>query len=117
MRKKCQHCGKFIRIFPFEIAKEIKLGITIYGYGHNYCIKKFQEKIKNNMITYFSFGQNHAHAKRGITFDKDCIVAIEAPSHDKARDIMFKEFGKKWSFQYDTLPDMSFFPRGIIKLR
>lgn len=35
---------------------------------------------------YFTFGQNHAHSVEGKTFDKDCVVEIEAESSGKARD-------------------------------
>ncbi len=65
---------------------------------------------------YFTFGQSHAYAYGGRTFDKDCVVEIEAENKDDAREKMFEIFGAKWSFQYDKLPNMSFFPRGIMKI-
>ena len=66
---------------------------------------------------YFTFGQSHAHAYGGITYDKDCVIEIEAESSGEARERMFNAFGKKWSMEYDKLPNMDYFPRGIIKLR
>jgi len=68
------------------------------------------------MKTYFTFGQAHAHAIAGKTFDKDCVVCIDAPTHEQARTIMFDTFGQQWSNQYDTKPDMSYYPRGIFTL-
>jgi hypothetical protein len=68
------------------------------------------------MKYYFTFGQGHAHAYGGRTYDKDCVVEIEAESYDAARERMFEAFGPKWSMQYDKLPDMSYFPRGIFTL-
>ena len=65
---------------------------------------------------YFTFGQSHVHSVNGITFDKDIVVEITANNSGEARDIMFDTFGDKWCFEYKKLPDMSFFPRGIIKL-
>lgn len=62
---------------------------------------------------YFTFGQYHAHAVNGITFDKDCVVEIEA---DDPRQVMYETFGQKWAFEYSNLPDMRYFPRGVIKL-
>lgn len=62
---------------------------------------------------WFTFGQTHAHSVNGITFDKDCVVEIEA---EEPRDKMFDTFGVKWAMQYDQPPDMRHFPRGIIKL-
>lgn len=65
---------------------------------------------------YFTFGQNHTHAFNGRTFDKDCIVEIEAEDYDKARKKMFSAFGDKWAQQYRDVPDISFYPRGIFKI-
>jgi hypothetical protein len=63
---------------------------------------------------YFTFGQDHAHAVNGFTFDKDVVAVIEAQDSSAARDRMFEVFGPKWAFQYDiTPPDMSDFPRGF----
>jgi len=62
---------------------------------------------------YFTFGQSHAHAYGGKTYDKDCVVKIEAKDSSEARTKMFNAFGDKWSMQYDKLPDMSFYPRGV----
>jgi len=63
---------------------------------------------------YFSFGQTHAHSVAGFTYDKDVIVEIEA---ENPRDVMFETFGDKWGFEYISKPNMSFFPRGIKKLK
>jgi hypothetical protein len=64
---------------------------------------------------YFTFGQCHEHIINGVAFDKDCVVEIES---SVPRQVMFDTFGNKWAMQYDdTPPDMSHFPRGIIKLQ
>lgn len=68
------------------------------------------------MNYYFTFGQNHAHAYNGVTYDKDCVVKIKAENWEEARTKMFEAFGSKWSFQYEELPDLSYFPRGIFEL-
>lgn len=65
------------------------------------------------MKAYFTFGQGHAHSVNGFTYDKDVVVEIEAKD---PRRVMFETFGSKWSTEYDELPDMSFFPRGVKKL-
>lgn len=66
---------------------------------------------------YFTFGQNHTHSVNGFTYDKDIVVQIDAKNSNGARTIMFNIFGKKWSMQYEELPDMSYFPRGIKRVR
>lgn len=67
---------------------------------------------------FLSFGQTHAHAIPGHpTFDKDTICVITAESNEAARKIAFDTFGAKWCFIYEEKPDMSFFPRGLIKLK
>ena len=53
----------------------------------------------------------------GVTLDKNIILEIEAPTHADARAIMFHHFRSEWSMQYDKLPNMEYFPRGIYKLR
>lgn len=65
---------------------------------------------------YFTFGQNHAHSYGGRTYDKDCVVEIEAANMGEARDKMWDAFDAKWASQYDEIPDMHYFPRGIFKL-
>lgn len=78
----------------------------------NQCCKP--EKIMTT--SYFTFGQCHAHAVNGITFDKDCVVEITA---EDPRQTMVDTFGAKWSMQYDEMPPetLRHFPRGIIKLK
>lgn len=66
---------------------------------------------------YFTFGQSHAHSVGGFTYDKDVVVEIEAKTSNDARQEMFETFGRKWSMQYDDLPDMTLFRRGVKKLR
>ena len=56
------------------------------------------------------------HRVGGFTYDADIVVEIEAENEDIAREKMFTNFGAKWSMQYNKLPDMSYFPRGIKKL-
>jgi hypothetical protein len=65
---------------------------------------------------YISFGQIHVHSVNGKTFDKDCICAIEAKDEEEAREKAFECFGNKWCFIYKEIPDMKWFPRGIINL-
>lgn len=59
---------------------------------------------------YFTFGQSHAHAVGGFTYDKDIVVKIVSPN---PRASMFELFDDKWAFEYDEKPDMSFYPRGV----
>jgi hypothetical protein len=63
--------------------------------------------------SYFTFGQNHVHKINNIIFDKDCVVMIQS---ENPIDTMFEVFGEKWAMQYDKEPDLSWYPRGIIKL-
>lgn len=61
---------------------------------------------------YFTFGQSHTHSFNGKTLDKDIVVKITSTS---PRDTMFELFGNKWAMEYDELPDMSFYPRGVVE--
>ena len=70
------------------------------------------------MKTYFTFGQAHEHRVNSKTFDKACVVEIEAPTHEEVRKKMMETFGQKWAFQYNDLESvgMDFYKRGIIQL-
>lgn len=65
---------------------------------------------------YISFGQLHAHSISGITFDKNCIAIIKADTHNEAHRIAIDIFKGVFAFVYDEMPDMSFFPKGLIEI-
>ena len=48
--------------------------------------------METNQIWYFTFGSDHPF--------KDCIQPIRG-NYEKAREIMFDIYGKKWAFQYE----------------
>ena len=68
------------------------------------------------MKFYVSFGQAHVHSINGHTIDKDCIVEIESDSREKAHRKVMDMFDGVFCFLHNDMPDMSYFPRGIIKL-
>jgi len=65
------------------------------------------------MIRYFTFGQGQAHHIYGTTFDPDLVIKIES---EDPRKEMVAMFGQKWSMEYDEMPDMDYYPRGIYDL-
>lgn len=66
-------------------------------------------------LNFFTFGQSHAHAVDGLTFDKDSVVLIIG-DYGAARAKMVELFGQKWGFQYDFENfKPHYFPRGILK--
>ena len=65
---------------------------------------------------YFTFGQSHTHVLNGKTVDKNIVIEITAKSGEVARRKMVKHFGEVWSMQYDDLPNMKYFPGGVVKL-
>lgn len=81
-------------------------------------VKELTDFIKNTSIMkcYITFGQIHAHSVEGKTLDKDCVAEIEATDlsagHAKAMDW----FKGKFHNCTELPPDMSYFPRGIIKI-
>lgn len=68
------------------------------------------------MKFHVTMGQAYTHSVVGKTIDKDCVVEIEAENYDKARTIAFEVFGGKFCSMYEEIPNMSFYPRGIIKI-
>ena len=63
--------------------------------------------------SWFSFGQNHTHRINGRTLDCDHILEITA---EDPRAEIVRLCGQTWSMEYDKIPDMKWFPGGIIKL-
>lgn len=70
---------------------------------------------------YITFGQVHVHSVNGKTFDKDCVAEIEAETNGEAHELAMKAFDGKFHqcVDEDRVDGefMSFFPRGIIKLK
>ena len=68
------------------------------------------------MKFWISFGQRHKHSINGKTIDKDCILEVEAATRREAHENAMEMFNKEFFTCYDKLPNMSYFPRGVIKL-
>lgn len=64
--------------------------------------------------TYVTFGQDHAHRVGGVTFDKDSVALIMAPSVSAGRERAFELFGPKFCTTYSQEPELRHFPRGVI---
>lgn len=61
---------------------------------------------------YFTFGQDHVHVIGGIVYDKDCVLKITSSD---PRETMVYSFGPKWAMQYEELPNLRHYPRGVIE--
>lgn len=68
------------------------------------------------MKAYITMGQAHIHRISGKTIDKDVVVEIEAEDETALNDRANYLFGREWIMMYASPPDMSFYPRGIVKL-
>lgn len=66
---------------------------------------------------YITFGQIHVHSINGETFDNNCVAVIKCKDREKGRELAFEYFGDKWAFDsFDKVPDMKFYPRGLIDI-
>lgn len=72
------------------------------------------------MKTYVTFGQNHTHSVNGKTLDKNTVAVITASSPDEGRELAFKFFGPKFSFEYPEAfwcnDSMEHFPGGYVEI-
>ena len=72
------------------------------------------------MKVYITFGQSHAHAVNGKTFDKYCVAVIESKDYGDGRNQAFEAFGNKFCFAYGeedwNESHMAYYPRGYITL-
>lgn len=70
--------------------------------------------------TYVTFGQDHAHAVAGRTFDKDCVAVINCVDAEEGRKLAFEYFKGKFCFEYHEeqfdKSNMHFYPRGYIEV-
>lgn len=65
---------------------------------------------------YLTFGQAHAHAVEGKTFDRDCVAVVKAATYEDARKTAFETFVREWCMIDEELPDLAYYPRGLIEL-
>lgn len=69
------------------------------------------------MTTYVTFGFDHVHTVNGLTLNKDCVAAFPSSSAEEGRTHAFQLFGAKFCFEYfNKLPNMEYFPRGVIQV-
>jgi len=71
----------------------------------------------NRLPYYFTFGQAHVHKVNGTLFDKDCVALIRASSEGEARAIAVRLFELRWCTSYPEIPNMSYYPRGILEVK
>lgn len=76
-----------------------------------------EDKKPEKISRYFSLGQQHTKilpTKKGVTtLDRNTLIKITAVD---PRAEMFRIFGDEWSEEYEELPDMQYFPRGIFDI-
>jgi len=68
---------------------------------------------------YITFGQCHAHAINGKTFDKDCVAEIESEDRGSAHSLAMDIFDQKFHNCIDEIDiqyQIEYYPRGIIKV-
>ena len=72
------------------------------------------------MKTFVTFGQDHAHAVAGKTFDKNCVAVIHHTKPEEGRKLAFAYFDKKFCFEYPedrwNEESMKYYPRGYIEV-
>ena len=66
------------------------------------------------MTTYVTFGTSHEHIVEDIVFNANTVARIEGDSPDEERGEAFRVFGRKFCTTYNELPNMEYFPGGII---
>lgn len=66
------------------------------------------------MKVFITFGQAHVHRVNGKTFDCDSVAILEGDDYAAARAKTFALFADKWHHCTEDLPEMSYYPRGLI---
>jgi len=65
---------------------------------------------------YVTFGQIHVHAWSGRTLDRNTVGVIHAHNYEGAMEQARECFGEEFANVYDKLPNMRFYPGGLVKL-
>lgn len=66
---------------------------------------------QKQITRWYSFGHGHEHKFKEITLDVNILVEI---TDVNPRQVMVDLFGDEWAFEYRELPQMKYFPRGIM---
>lgn len=66
---------------------------------------------QKQITRWYSFGHGHEHKFKEITLDVNILVEI---TDVNPRKVMVELFGDEWAFEYRELPQMKYFPRGIM---
>lgn len=121
--KACKACLEFYRnpdqkeqlvVGPLLVSVNMQLlcaGYSVTNHPEGYVIT-----VAPLTNTYVTFGQIHRHEVNGVVFDKDCVALIKNLSSFQGRKLAFDVFGPKFFTVYSQAPDMTFFPRGLVKL-
>lgn len=68
------------------------------------------------MKCYVTFGQIHVHSINGKTLDKDCVAEFSAKNIISGHGHAMTIFDEKFHHCTEELPEMSYYPRGIINI-
>jgi hypothetical protein len=68
------------------------------------------------MKWYVTFGQIHIHKINGRTFDKDCVAVINGETPEQCDKMAFELFDGKFHQHSSQMPQMEYFPRGLIEV-
>lgn len=68
------------------------------------------------MKWFITFGQVHVHSVNGQTFDKDCVAVINGDTVEECDNMAFELFDGKFHGHSARMPDMSYYPRGLIEV-
>lgn len=65
---------------------------------------------------YFTLAKNQVNHYNNEILDCNVIIQIDAINQEIAREKMFSLFKDNWNNQYEILPDIHFFEKGIKKI-
>lgn len=68
---------------------------------------------------YITFGQAHAHAIAGITYDRNCLAELEAETKEEAHIramAIFKGMFHNCHPESELPRVLKYYPRGVIKV-
>ena len=86
---------------------------TVRSRPHALQIKQWEVY---TMKCYFTFGQVHTHSINGKTLDKDCVAEMSTDTLMDGHMTGMKIFDAKFHHCSKEVPNMDYYPRGIINI-
>lgn len=65
---------------------------------------------------YVTFQADQTHLKDNKLFDCKCVGVVKTDTYTEARRACMEQFGNEWDTLVKELPNLRYYPRGLIEV-